>query len=181
MIYPCESRRITSYYGKRNVGDGFHDGIDIGAMKAGFKGDVVWAAEKGTIALVCYKESYGNMVIINHEKHSTIYGHLDKIIVKEGESVDRFTPIGYMGTTGNSTGVHLHFEVRTIKYPNKYYWATVKGRFESSIDPETVLELDYKKIIQERCKFNNPDEVFKLLEKHEYYDELLKKWARSYI
>lgn len=112
--WPCPaSSRITSQYGYRilfGVRD-FHTGIDIGASK----GTNIVAAESGTVILASYgwNGGYGNYIIINHGNGlTTRYAHASALYVSVGQSVSRGQSIAAVGSTGNSTGPHLHFEVR---------------------------------------------------------------------
>lgn len=86
-----------------------HKGIDIAANL----GEVINAALDGTVVYAGWQEGYGNVVKIHHGKDvETIYAHCSKITVKQGEAVNKGEKIGEVGSTGNSTGPHLHFEVR---------------------------------------------------------------------
>jgi len=112
--WPCpSSSRITSQYGYRilfGVRD-FHTGIDIGATM----GSNIVAAESGTVILAAYgwNGGYGNYIIINHGNGvTTRYAHASALYVSAGQSVAKGQVIAAVGTTGNSTGPHLHFEVR---------------------------------------------------------------------
>ena len=91
-----------------NAGD-FHTGIDL----AGNYGDKIFAYKKGTIVYVQYSnKSYGNMVLIEHDNGlKTRYAHMSSISVSNGQAVNCGQVIGHVGSTGNSTGNHLHFEV----------------------------------------------------------------------
>jgi murein DD-endopeptidase MepM/ murein hydrolase activator NlpD len=93
----------------------FHTGID---MVAPF-GSAVYAADDGVVALVGSSSSgYGNYVVIAHAGgFDTLYGHLSSILVKAGQRVTQGTPVGLEGSTGNSTGPHLHFELRVAERP----------------------------------------------------------------
>lgn len=109
--------RITSPYGwrmhpifKRKI---FHSGIDIGTPY----GTPVKAANSGKVMFVGWYSGYGRVVIVNHGNingvpTTTLYAHLSAATVSQGASVERGTVIGRVGTTGYSTGPHLHFEVR---------------------------------------------------------------------
>ena len=119
--WPTYNHSITSYYGNRvhpvYGTTKFHSGIDIGA---GY-GDTIMAAASGTVIYVtepyegCNKggSGYGNYCIIQHANgYTTLYGHARDIYVSEGQSVSAGQSIGEVGSTGTSTGAHLHFEVR---------------------------------------------------------------------
>lgn len=101
---------ITSAYGWRS--SGFHHGLDISAQV----GDPVRAAASGTVSFCGIKGVYGKMIIIDHpDGRQTVYAHLKQINVAKGRKVSRGETIGKVGITGNSTGPHLHFEVRRGK------------------------------------------------------------------
>lgn len=70
------------------------------------------ASDNGTIVEAGWKGGYGNAVVIDHGNGTrTLYGHLSSINVKKGQVVEKGQKIGVMGSTGNSTGTHLHFEI----------------------------------------------------------------------
>ncbi len=86
-----------------------HTGVDI----PGSLNTPIYAARNGKVIFAGYSGGYGNLVIIRHDKsYTTYYGHLNKITTKIGDNVGVGVMIGRMGNTGNSTGSHLHFEVR---------------------------------------------------------------------
>lgn len=113
MGYPRLSS-ITSAFGYRS--DPFdsenaelHPGIDF----RGAKGDPVHVTADGEVTFTGRKGGYGNCIIIQHKNDfQTLYGHLSQIVVKEGQSVKTGDVIGKVGSTGRSTGAHLHYEVR---------------------------------------------------------------------
>ena len=113
FIWPCGTTYITSRFGNRlHPISGVwkdHTGIDIGC---GY-GDAIWAAGAGSVSLAEYYGGYGNCVMIDHlNGYYTLYGHLSGIAVTQGQLVTAGQTIGYCGSTGNSTGPHLHFEIR---------------------------------------------------------------------
>ena len=118
--------RISSYFGWRFGGSDYHTGIDI--YGSNIHGKPVVAANHGTVARVNHSYSpgrgYGIFVIIDHGgKVTTLYAHLSSISVTQGQEVRRGDEIGRIGSTGWSTGPHLHFEIRengTAKDPLPY-------------------------------------------------------------
>ena len=87
----------------------FHAGVDIGAKS----GDTIVAADGGTVAVAEYSDSYGNYVLINHGNgYTTLYAHMCSITVEAGQTVEQGETLGYVGSTGWSTGPHCHFEIR---------------------------------------------------------------------
>ncbi len=87
----------------------FHTGIDIGV---GY-GTPIHAADSGTVIYATWMSGYGNVIIIDHGNGiSTLYAHQSSLAVGMGARVARGQVIGYVGSTGFSTGPHLHFEVR---------------------------------------------------------------------
>src|SRR5579863_3401140 len=109
---PVENGFISSYFGEReDPFDGqetFHKGVDF----AGAKGSTVVAVAAGVVTWAGERSGFGKMVEINHgDGYVTRYGHNEKTLVAVGETVKRGDPIGLMGSTGRSTGPHVHFEV----------------------------------------------------------------------
>lgn len=106
--------KVTSNYGYRARFGRMHKGVDL-ALKVN---DTVRAAFDGKVRLTNYEaKGYGNYVILRHNNGlETIYGHLNKHLVKDGQEVKAGDPIGLGGNTGRSTGPHLHFETRFMGY-----------------------------------------------------------------
>ena len=109
---PVEGGFISSYFGEReDPFDGeetFHKGVDF----AGAKGSTVMAVAAGVVTWAGERSGFGKIVEINHgDGYVTRYAHNEKTLVSVGQTVKRGDPIGLMGSTGRSTGPHVHFEV----------------------------------------------------------------------
>jgi murein DD-endopeptidase MepM/ murein hydrolase activator NlpD len=117
MIFPLSMpARISSVFGWRThpiSGDQrFHAGTDLAAPM----GTPVVAAAEGTVQNANWMGGYGLTVTVNHASaQQTLYAHLSELFVQPGQRVEKGTVIGRVGSTGNSTGPHLHFEVRHLK------------------------------------------------------------------
>jgi murein DD-endopeptidase MepM/ murein hydrolase activator NlpD len=128
------SKRITSQFNaKRKLGKHFryHKGLDIGAPK----GTPVIAAKEGIVVTSGVMRGYGNVIMIRHfedPKIITIYAHNSKNIAKRGFFVEKGEVIAYVGSTGRSTGNHLHFEMR---------------KDEKVVDPLAYVNLENDQII----------------------------------
>ena len=131
FIWPCACTYITSRVGGRiHPISGvykYHSGMDVGCQY----GDAVWASDSGTVILAGDNGGYGNCVMIDHgfvngDHYYTLYGHLSAIYVSYGQAVSQGETIGAVGSTGVSTGPHLHFEIRNSSGPTDFNW-----RFES--------------------------------------------------
>jgi len=104
-----EAERFVALCREKGVISIINDAVDIAA--AG--GTDIWAAKSGVVLTSTYNSSYGNYVVISHANgESTLYAHMSKRLVSEGDKVTQGQTIGLVGTTGSSTGNHLHFEVR---------------------------------------------------------------------
>ncbi len=124
VITPLEYDRISSAYGPRNGRQ--HRGIDFAAAS----GTPVRATQGGKILYAGWRGGYGQLVEMEHPGGVlTRYAHCSKILVKEGMTVNQGDVLGEVGSTGRSTGPHLHFEVLE------------QGRF---VNPATYLALDKK-------------------------------------
>ncbi|MCA1054684.1 peptidoglycan DD-metalloendopeptidase family protein [Rossellomorea aquimaris] len=118
-IFPVDGV-ITDLYGTRS---GTHKGVDVG----GKVGSPVYAVANGTVSKSYYSDTYGHVIFILHENgYETVYAHLSERSVEENERVEQGVTIGTVGSTGRSTGSHLHFEV------HKGRWTIDK---EHAVDP----------------------------------------------
>jgi murein DD-endopeptidase MepM/ murein hydrolase activator NlpD len=111
-IWPTTSQQVTSGFGYRSDpfthAASFHDGIDIGAAE----NEPVYATADGKVISAGYDNARGNNIVINHGNGlRTWYMHLNKILVGEGNSVTKGQNIGLLGSTGRSTGPHLHYQI----------------------------------------------------------------------
>ncbi|WP_338451758.1 M23 family metallopeptidase [Niallia oryzisoli] len=115
---------ITDSFGTRQ---GQHMGIDI----ASSPGTSIYAVDNGLVSKSYYSDTYGNVVFIKHnDNFETVYAHLQERTVQEGTRVKRGDCIGKMGSTGDSSGVHLHFEV------HKSHWTVDK---KNALNPMLAL------------------------------------------
>ena len=107
FTWPASGGYISSYMGPR--WGSYHRGIDI-ARPSNY---TIKAADNGVVTFTGWDGSYGNKVVIDHNNgYETVYAHLSSIGVSVGQVVAQGSKIGVMGSTGNSTGTHLHFEVQ---------------------------------------------------------------------
>ena len=140
MMFPLPiPTSITSLFGWRIhpiTGDRrFHAGTDLGAAM----GTPVIAAYSGNVAIADLMGGYGLAVVLDHQKfgQQTLYAHLSEIFVQPGQVVEQGTVIGRVGSTGNSTGAHLHFEVRQLT--NQGWVAT---------DPGSQLQTAFAQLVE---------------------------------
>ncbi|UNK49062.1 peptidoglycan DD-metalloendopeptidase family protein [Lysobacter sp. S4-A87] len=113
MRLPLDAIRVTSGFGLRNHPlrrrAAFHNGIDFAAPP----GTAVHASADGVVARAAFSKDYGNLVLIDHGNGcSTLYAHNERLLVHTGEPIQAGQPIALVGSSGRSTGPHLHFEVR---------------------------------------------------------------------
>lgn len=111
--WPVSSTYITSCFGYRVHPifgtTKYHAGVDVAANS----GAAIGSAAAGTVGIAEYSSSYGYYVVVYHaDGNSTLYAHMSSMAVSVGQSVSRGQTLGYVGSTGWSTGPHLHFEVR---------------------------------------------------------------------
>lgn len=117
FAWPVQSYSITSTFGYR--WGALHKGIDFTSPNK-----TIMASDNGKVVYSGYNSGYGNHVILDHMNgYKTLYGHMSQVYVKNGQILEKGEKIGYMGSTGNSTGVHLHFEIMkndVAENPSKY-------------------------------------------------------------
>ncbi|MHC1693787.1 MAG: murein hydrolase activator EnvC [Eubacteriales bacterium] len=117
------ANRINPITGRRE----HHNGLDIAGVGGGsvIKNKPIYAAEDGEVILSKYNGGYGNCIVISHGSGlTTLYAHANKLLVKVGDTVKRGDTIALVGTTGMSTGYHLHFEISVNgerKNPRSYF------------------------------------------------------------
>ena len=121
---------VTQKYGE-TITSPFHTGIDYGCPL----NTPILSSADGTVVFAGWdKTGYGNMVIVKHtDTCSTLYAHLSSIHVTLGEKVKQGALLGHSGTTGNSTGPHLHFEARR-------WWNDYKSHFDPLTLPLTTVD-----------------------------------------
>jgi len=165
-----------------------HNGIDLAPVPRGTKLQIYCIAD-GIVYLLKYNStSAGNYIEILHNNgYISRYLHLDLIApLKPDALIKKGDLIGIMGSTGNSTGIHLHFEIRTVK----------EQVYDKSIDPLPYLEgfknfdvivykppttiNDYQWAIQQFCNFSNPIGIWKYVDMHPNREEWYKLWWESY-
>ena len=145
LALPLDEFEITSRFGGRHDpfqrGPAFHPGLDFGAPR----GSKVMATAPGRVIQAGYSGPYGNLVEIDHGMGViTRYGHLKTVLVEEGEDVGVRRAIGVIGSTGRSTGRHLHYEIRVDEIafdPARFIEA---GRYLADVarQPPTVIASD---------------------------------------
>ncbi|WP_409289029.1 peptidoglycan DD-metalloendopeptidase family protein [Peribacillus sp. SCS-37] len=151
FIWPAEGV-ITDHFGTRG---GAHKGIDIAAPI----NTKVIASKAGEVSRAYFSPSYGNVVFIRHDgQYETVYAHLNTILVKPGDSVKGGQAVGLMGTTGHSTGVHLHFEIHEAN------WTFSK---ENAIDPLIALNDAQTPVhaavaVQKEDSNNSPQKIYRV-------------------
>ena len=110
FTWPTKSRHITANYGQKGeLWDSYHHGVDF----KGNIGDPIFASAGGTVELAANQGKWGKRVTLQHANgYQTLYGHMNSLAVSGGQTVKAGDIIGGVGSTGQSTGPHLHFELR---------------------------------------------------------------------
>ena len=134
---------LTSAYGYRThpvTGQPYklHNGLDIAAPK----NTPIHAVRGGIVSISAYDSSYGNYVVVSHGNgDSSLYAHMNTRAVSAGDTVEQNQVIGYVGTTGSSTGYHLHLEIRiggSRVDPHDIYVGSVSFTYASTYNRNAV-------------------------------------------
>jgi murein DD-endopeptidase MepM/ murein hydrolase activator NlpD len=129
LTAPLNDYEVTSPFGARydpiNAMTGIHEGVDLGAPM----GTPVLATGDGQVVWAGWRDRYGNLVEIDHGLGlQSRYAHLSRVLVNVGDTVQRGKPIGLLGSTGRSTGPHLHYEIRIGDQPTNPMKFITAGR-----------------------------------------------------
>ncbi len=148
--FPCDSHHISWAFGMRedpfNHRERLHEGVDF----FGDTGDPVYASAAGTVAKAEFHEAYGNHIWLQHANgYTTLYSHMDELLVSAGDEVTEGQTIGKIGTTGRSTGPHLHFGIYLDEEP---------------VDPLTVLTTPPYIVLDDRTDPQAHDQIRQVAE-----------------
>lgn len=154
--------KVSCAFGKKGTAwkCGYHSGLDLVSIAAGGDG-VVYPIADGIVLRTSYSSAYGVFVSVEHpDGYISLYAHLTSYLVREGQHINRNTVIGYEGSTGNATGMHLHLEVHKGEYV-----------YPSTIDPALFIaeRMEVKKV-STYCKIPVlysvliPNDQFKVIE-----------------
>ncbi len=173
MLTPLSKMDVTSPFGWRThpitKEKSFHNGIDL----RGAIGTPCYAIADGKVLISATHKNLGNYLVIDHENFLTVYAHLNKKIAKF-KTIKAGDVVGEVGSTGASTGPHLHFEIRVGEYvSDKYFWDTSKGQYPNSVDPMGFINPDYRKQVKDTLGL--ADETMEYLDKYRFADALYKK------
>ena len=183
MRLPLENPKITSCYeqiryinGKRNL----HKGLDMISMSGNRN---VVSVKDGTFRGAFYdKNGFGNYVVIQHEDGiRTIYGHFESVNkeLKAGQYIKAGTFLGIEGTTGRSTGIHLHIEARKSPYltSNRINIAEYLGVMNKKGEIELTAKAKAMEVVQVKTGFE--DKTMDYLNAYKFNNELFKKLAKA--
>ena len=154
MRLPFSKAKITSPFGIRihpiTFKETFHYGVDFKVFD-----DKILACEKGTVILAKKNGGYGNCIMIQHDDCISLYGHLEKIKVKVGEIVAEGEIIGIQGSTGRSTGKHLHFGLGTLMWQPKRINPSARLGIKNKYGP--IIKLDPIQILADNGFIQSPE------------------------
>lgn len=190
---PLDNISINSPYGQRSitVNDKYfwwHNGLDLKAQL----NTPVYAVADGKVMNARYNNSYGYYVALDHGKYGTLYAHLLRYDVAEGDNIRAGDIIGYSGSSGDTTGPHLHFEIRLGSYEK--FWERAhcdNSVFMNTIDPMLFIE-DYLekqielsvdeavRIIQSAAGLEDKTMNY-IADDYRFGDDLVKKLARALV
>ena len=188
---PLDNISINSPYGKRSITVNgrhywWHNGVDFRSQL----NTPLYAVSDGTVAAARYDKSYGYYVALDHGKFGSLYAHLASYSVAERNVVKAGQIIGYAGSTGDTTGPHLHFEIRPGSYEN--FWDRAhcdSSVFMNTVDPMLFIDDFLKReddmsldeainIVQSAAGLE--DKTMDYIAKHyRFGDDLIKKLARA--
>jgi len=161
---PFDTGYVTSNYGYRDAlysggkliaYSGFHEGIDL-SNSLGLN-NKIYSVANGKVVKIFYDKWGGNQLVIHHSiggnYYTSSYAHLSKILVREGDLVSKDTVIGMMGSTGSSTGYHLHLAISTgLRYKDYVYYSQYVSR---CINPRNVINFPSYGSWRDRVSFYN--------------------------
>ncbi|NDL68004.1 M23 family metallopeptidase [Anaerotalea alkaliphila] len=151
--WPTDSHRITSPYGVRTLRGvrQFHSGTDIGGMRAGVAGDKLYAVADGTVIVSKINgggvhTGFGYYICIQHDGFIALYAHMKALGLPVGTKVRAGDVVGFMGNTGNSTAVHLHFQV--YQGSKVHFTKDSSGKVDGVVNPEPYLvDIDNRRVV----------------------------------
>lgn len=165
----------------------FHNGIDI-KLPLGSK---CYAVASGKVLISQFHASLGWYIVIVHKGFLTLYAHLKLRGAPVGKKVEPGEIVGYVGSTGSSTGAHLHLEIREGEYKsNSYFWDRGKnknGKYPNSIDPALILPNEPLYIRTIRETQNSPESWIKFIEEMnnhptgKYLPQFIENITRIYV
>lgn len=181
---PLKEIHVNYAYGfSKSYGVKFHNGIDLKALVR----TKLFSVDDGIVAFIRLDSpTGGKYVIIEHEGYCSGYYHCNSITVNVEEKVYAGQLIAYSGNTGQSTGAHLHFEIRLGKYDNNYWNKLSTGRYANSVDPEPYLIDEYmtvegaKNLVQNKAGLNDKT-IDYLVSDYKYGEQLIIKLAKAMI
>lgn len=183
MILPLKELSITNIYG--NTSNGLHKGLDMISLVGDRN---VRAIKPGVVSFVGYDENgFGNYVsIMQADEYKVLYCHLNNYYVKIGDLVTEGQIIGIEGTTGNSTGIHLHLEIRETPYTtnnhiNSAEYLGIKNQ-RGPIEFIESEEVEEKEMIERLISEYGEDVVYEALKnicEKEKNRDIVPKWAKE--